>query len=108
MSKEDSLIIYNNYIYFNICLLTLKLYNNGNHCSTHASFCQVIKNAIRVGPDKHEAGIILYITKELELIYGLNNVESVDYILNYFYDNLFLKYEKAAKLENYFKSSIMS
>jgi replication initiation and membrane attachment protein DnaB len=104
-SKEVSKL--DNKIYYSICEVTVELMKETDF-TTHKSFCGNFKDSLNTGAlsDKQKK-FVINITKKLEKIYSLTIEEIASYIVNYFIEQEYLKFEKSIKLFNdAFKNSV--
>lgn len=102
MSKLD------NYIYYEICEFSMKIYKKYTYFLSYRGFCEYYKKSLSNGEVQAHMKVLLNIVIRLNKIYGLNEAQATDYICQFFELEKYKKYERVIILMNEtHKNSIM-
>lgn len=96
-----------NFIFFSICEIALVVYKNTN-CSTFNGFCLTFKTTLLTeNLNSRDLSIFYRMSDYIELIYGISNEESQQYIVDFFILEKYLVFSDSVRLINeHFKNSL--
>lgn len=90
--------VYDNFVYLTICEISLPMMKRTNY-STYGAYCRGvgwgIKHGVLSGKEKDDIATIF---GRLNLIFGMSNDETADYIDKYFSLDMFKNYERSVRL----------
>ncbi len=91
---------FDNYVYYAICEKTYEHFETTKF-SNYILYCNDMKNTFLLEKfTRKEMFVFSIISKNLYHIYGLDVEEAMEYIIIFFLDDKFLKFEEAVRLTN--------
>lgn len=103
---------FDNFVYFDVCLFAIDEFNKLNVNLRQSSFyyyCVCMKDSLlQEHFNRKLMEQIASISRNIQLIYGLDTGDSVNYITNFFVDELYKTFaEPALMIKHYFRNSFL-